>query len=221
MGMREFRMICDLLHASAKGPPDVGYLLLALAVGVHSNGVKLRSSIARDYTKSVVRLLHERVVFVTFENDQHSAKQYLIQFEGLFGHQPSPPLPDNDHNNWGIDIVLRWLDNQEFIPWSFGPVVAGEGVSEESDSDSDHIDEVGLSKLAYGPVETDEVVLRLAALFTSWPCAYDACKEVWKSIQAGELISAQDLVNYLPVTYATFLCQALRAFSGVSPMEFE
>jgi hypothetical protein len=205
----DFECIRSLLHASAKGPPDVGYLLLAIAVGFHSKGVTIRCSIAQDYTKFLIKLLHDRVSFVTFGKAQSKAKRNLIQFARLFSRQPAPPLPDIDHDHWGIDIILAYLRLNEFIPWTFGPVIEYEPTfATQSD--------VGSDLMADVTEETDEMLMRLVALFTSWDTAYDATKEVWRVIQSGEPVAVDALVRHLPVAFADFLCAGLQLLHEAS-----
>jgi hypothetical protein len=216
IGSRDFFWLRDLFHASAKGPSDIGYLLIALGVGFHSKGAFLRRSIALDYAKFVIALLKSKPVFVTFEKDQRKAKQRLIQFARFFGTQPSAPLPDSDNDNWGIDVILRYLKYELRMPWKFGEVIIEEEtMSATNETDTDcaiPLDITGLNELVYGRAEVEETVRRLASLFTSWPSAYDACREVWRAIQNGEPMSIDVLMSKLSLAQATFLDEALRTF---------
>jgi hypothetical protein len=215
----DFQSIRSLIHASAKGPPDVGSLLLAIAVGFHSKGLKIPRSIARDYTKFLIDLLHNRVSFITFGNAQKKAKRNIIQFARLFSRQPAAPLPDIDHDHWGIDVILEYLKLKQFVPWTFGTVIEEDPTSVATRSDIDAnllVDVAELEKLPFDPEETDELVDRLAALFTSWETAYDATKEVWRVIRSGEPVSVGLLVRRLPIAFADFLCAGLQLFEGAA-----
>jgi hypothetical protein len=219
-----FREIRTLLHASAKGAPDVGYLLLAIAVCLHSQGVGIRRSMARAYLKFLTGLLRQKPFFVTFKEEQKKAKTNLIQFARLFMSHPWPhSLPDIDNDLWGIDRIIRCLNLSEFSPWTFGPVIA-ESESDSVCSTSDVVSSVipvslaELHKLAFGNEEVDETVLRLAALFTSWVTVYDATKAVWWAMQSGELVCLDSLLSRIPLAYACFLTEGVRRFREFPPL---
>jgi hypothetical protein len=211
-----FHEICTLLHASAKGPPDVGYLLLAIAVCLHAQGVTIRASIARSYVKFLISLLRSPRFFVTFESEQRKANGNLVQFARLFTSHPcSYSLPDIDNDHWGVDRIIRYLNLLEFLPWKFGPLVEPEckSVCSVSDTGSNTVPDLReLHELAFGNGEVDETVLRLAGLFTSWVTVYDATKEVWSAIESGQLVAIDSLMSRIPLPYAYFLTEGIRKF---------
>lgn len=191
--LRGFGDVTDLIHASAKCPPDVGFLLVAIAAGLHSHGLRPKGAHCACYAQVSYRLFIQKAPLTSFGTQQNRARRYLAKFAHFFRRlkPASRSLSDIDRDHYGIDVVVTYLTGK--------------------------VDPVG--KFAIGDFRKvkrrdDPVVERLAALFTEWKTAYEAMMEVWKVMQTDE-VDFELLIDSIPFQFVGFLIEGVKAFSEI------